>query len=151
MRKFLVLDAKLRFFSGLITEYLRPWKLLTLVIGISLLIVGAFYENAPDWDIPISFIMAFFSYLTAPSSMRILLERRWKQWPIMLFWTWFSVDGCYTIYWYFKNPLALDMMREANFPASLSLYGICGIIWLYQGSFHNLLQDCRRVWQNSDC
>ena len=25
-------------------------------------------------------------------------------------------------------------MREANFFASLALYGICGIVWLYKGT-----------------
>jgi hypothetical protein len=30
------------------------------------------------------------------------------------------------------------MMREANFFASLSLYGICGVLWLYRGSLLDL-------------
>ena len=40
------------------SELLRPWKLATLAIGIALLIAGRFYFQAPDWDIPISLIMA---------------------------------------------------------------------------------------------
>ncbi|CDI03551.1 hypothetical protein BN873_590001 [Candidatus Competibacter denitrificans Run_A_D11] len=32
-------------------------------------------------------------------------------------------------------------MREVNFPASLSLYGICGIIWLYRGSLYELYAE----------
>ena len=36
----------------------------TLAIGIALLIAGAFYYEAPDWDIPISLIMATLAYLT---------------------------------------------------------------------------------------
>jgi hypothetical protein len=39
-------------------ELMRPWKLATLAIGIGLLVIGAFYYEAPDWDISISFIMA---------------------------------------------------------------------------------------------
>jgi len=115
-------------------EYLRPWKLITLAIGIALLIVGSYYYDVLDWDIPISLIMAGLAYLTAPVSMRIILERNWKQFPLMLFYTWFTVDGSYAIYWYFVDPVALDFMRTANFPASLSLYGMCGLIWLYRGS-----------------
>lgn len=61
----------------------------------------------------------------------------------MLFATWFTVDGCYAIYSSFKNPAALEMMREANFAASLSLYGMCGVIWLYRGSLRQLLSDTR--------
>jgi hypothetical protein len=68
-----------------LTEYLRPWTLVTLAIGIALLILGSFYYQAPDWDIPISFIMAIVAYLTAPWSMRVILERRLRLWPVMLF------------------------------------------------------------------
>ncbi len=122
-------------------EYLRPWKLFTLAIGIALLIVGSFYYEAPDWDIPISFIMAILAYLTAPWSMRVIVERRWRDWPLMLFLTWFTVDGCYWIYWHFKNPVALALMRDANFFASLSLYGMCGIVWLYRGTLRQFWTD----------
>lgn len=121
------------------SEYLRPWKLVTLALGIGLLVVGSFYYQAPDWDIPISLIMAVLAYLTAPWSMRVLIERRWRLWPLMLFFTWFTVDGCYAIYWHFKDPVALELMRAANFPASLSLYGICGLAWLYRGSLRQLV------------
>lgn len=124
-----------------LSEYRRPWKLFTLMVGITLLIFGSFYYEAPDWDIPISLIMAFFAYLTAPWSLRVILERKWRLWPGMLFFTWFTVDGCYAIYWYFKNPVALEMMRDANFPASLSLYGMCGIVWLYRGSLRQLFSE----------
>jgi len=124
-----------------LAEYARPWKLITLAIGIALLIVGSFYYDAPDWDIPISLIMAAFAYLTAPWSLRVIVERKWRLWPTMLFVTWFSVDGCYAIYWYFKNRVALEMMRDVNFSASLSLYGTCGIIWMYQGSLRQLFSE----------
>jgi len=29
----------------------------------------------------------------------------------MLFVTWFTVDGCYWLYWRFKNPVALELMN----------------------------------------
>ncbi|MGH7322529.1 MAG: hypothetical protein ACRELA_23295 [Candidatus Rokuibacteriota bacterium] len=129
-------------------EYLRPWKLISLACGIALLIAGAFYYKAPDWDIPISLIMAALAYLTAPWSLRVVLERRWKLWPGMLFATWFTVDGSYWLYWRYRNPVALEMMREANFFASLSLYGMCGVLWLYRGSLKELATDIRRGFQN---
>lgn len=122
-----------------LVEYARPWKLLTLALGIALLILGASYCHAPDWDIPISLTMAILAYVTAPWSLRVIVERRWKLWPGMLFATWFTVDGSYWLYWHFKNPVALELMREANFPASLSLYGMCGVLWLYRGSLRQLL------------
>ena len=110
------------------TEYTRPWKLVTFAVGIAFLIAGSFYYDSPDWDIPISLIMATLTYLTASWSLRVSVERRWKLWPAMLLATWFTVDGSYWLYWDFKNPVALDMMRGANFFASLSLYMICGLI-----------------------
>lgn len=124
----------------LLLEYKRPWKLLAFAIGLSLLIIGSFYYDAPDWDIPISIIMATITYFAAPWSMRVILERQWKLFPAMLFITWFAVDGCYWIYWSLENPDALQM-RDVNFPASLSLYGICGVIWLYQGSLNDLWKE----------
>lgn len=129
--------------QALWVEYRRPWKLATLTIGIALLIAGSFYYDAPDWDIPISFIMAILAYLTAPWSLRVLIERRWRSWPLMLFLTWFTVDGCYAIYWHFTNPRALELMRDANFFASLSLYGICGVLWLYRGSLRQFWSEVR--------
>lgn len=129
-------------------EWLRPWKLLTLLIGIALLVAGSFYYQAPDWDIPISLIMAGFAYLSAPWSLRVILERRWKLWPAMLLTTWWTVDGCYALYWYFKNPVALALMRDANAPASLALYGMCGLVWLYRGSLNEMLIDIRTFIQS---
>lgn len=132
-----------RAIDHLLQEYKRPWKLFTLLVGLSLLIVGSFYYQAPDWDIPISFIMAFFTYLTASWSMHVVVERRWKRFPLMLLYTWFSVDGCYWIYWHFKDPQALAFMREANFGASLCLYAMCGLVWFYEGSLKQLISDAK--------
>ena len=130
----------------MMSEYLRPWKLTTLALGISLLVVGSFHYGAPDWDIPISFIMAMLAYLTAPWSLRILLERRWRLVPIALLATWFTVDGCYWIYWHSKDPAALDAMRSANLPASLALYGCCGVGWLYRGSLRQFILEVRKAF-----
>jgi hypothetical protein len=124
-----------------LTELRRPWKLATLAIGIGLLVFGSFYFEAPDWDVPISIIMALMSYLTASWSMHVIVERRWQQWPFMLFWTWFTVDGCYWLYWHFKDPVALELMREANAPASLSLYWMCGLVWYFRGTLCEMWRD----------
>ena len=130
-----------------LAEYARPWKLFTLALGIALLIAGSFYYQAPDWDIPISLIMAILAYLTAPWSLRVIMERRWHLWPAMLFATWFTVDGSYWVYWHFKNAIALELMREANFLASLSLYGMCGVVWLYRGSLVELSSDISAIFK----
>jgi hypothetical protein len=126
-----------------VAELKRPWKLATLLFGIAMLIAGAFIFQAPDWDVPVSLIMAITAYVTAPWCMRVIVERRWRQWPLMVLLTWFAVDGCYWIYWQWKNPLALEWMRAANAPASLSLFWMCGLVWYYQGTAKNLLADVR--------
>ena len=121
------------------TEYARPWKLFSMFCGIMFLLIGARYSGLPDWDAPLSFIMAGFTYFTAPCSLRVLLERRWKQFLQALFWTWLSVDGTYTIYWHFVDPAAL-VLRPANAMPSLALYGMCGLVWLNRGTVRQLVQ-----------
>ena len=129
--------------NNLLREYKRPWKLITLCIGLALLVAGSYLYPAPDWDIPISVIMAFFSYLTAPWSLRVIIKRQWKMLPLMFFYAWFTVDGCYWLYWHFRDPAALELMRQANFLASLCLYVMCGLVWYYQGSLREMVQDIR--------
>lgn len=101
-----------------------PESSLRFRVGIALLMVGSFYYDASDWDIPISLIMAIFAYLIAPWSLRVIVERKWRLWQAILSVTWFSVDGCYATYWKFKNTVVLEMMCDADFLASLSLNGI---------------------------
>jgi hypothetical protein len=110
-------------------RYTHPWNLATLAIGTGLLIAGSVYEGAPDWDIPISLIMAGFSYITAAWSMNVMITRQWSKFPLMLLATWWTVDGCYALYWHLKDPIALELMRDANWPASLALYWSCGLVW----------------------
>ncbi len=133
--------------SPFLTELTRPWKLFTLGIGIGLLIWGSFYYKAPDWDIPISFIMAFFAYVSASWSMHVIVERRWSDFPLMIFATWWTVDGCYSIYWYIQDPIALDNMRSANAPASFCLYWMCGLVWYWNGSLKELVVRINQNWR----
>mgnify|MGYP007054661246 FL=1 len=65
-----------------------------------------------------------------------------------MFATWFTVDGCYWIYWHFRDPAALEAMRSANFPASLALYGCCSVGWLYRGSLRQFVSDVRQAFVN---
>lgn len=110
-------------------NYLHPWNLSTLAVGVGLLVAGAYYYEAPDWDVPISFIMAGFTYLTAAWSLQVVFRRQWGKLPLALGATWWAVDGCYALYWYFRNPEALAMMRDANWTASLALYWACAVVW----------------------
>lgn len=121
-------------------EYVRPWKLLSLLGGIVILLLGARYSGLPDWDVSVSLIMAVPAYFTAPCSLRVVLERRWKQFPLALFWTWLTIDGTYAIYWYLVDPAAL-IFRPANALASSALYAACGLVWLHRGSLRELVAN----------
>lgn len=68
--------------------------------------------------------MAASTYLSAPGSLHVVLEHRWRLLPAVLLANWFSVDGVYALYWSWRDPRVLELMRDANFPASLVLYGI---------------------------
>ncbi|MCA3237359.1 MAG: hypothetical protein ACK5N7_05270 [Curvibacter sp.] len=125
-------------------NYFHPWNLTTLVIGVGLLVAGSFYYEAPDWDIPISFIMAGFTYLTSVWSLKVILYRRLRLVPLMLLAVWWTVDGCYALYWHFKNPVALELMREANWPASLALYFSCSVVWRLPDLWTQYVQSKRR-------
>ena len=135
--------------TGGLAEYARPWKLVTLFLGIALLILGSFYYAVPHWDVPISLIMATLAYVAAPWSLRVIVERRWRLWPAMLFATWLTVDGSFWMYWRFKNPAILELMREANIPVSLAAYGICGVLWFYRGSLRELLSEMSALLRQS--
>jgi len=105
------------------------WKYSTLAIGIALLLIGGKHYQAPDWDVPISFIMAFFSFVTAPWATTVLLTGQWTKYPAALLLVWWGIDGCYWVYWSIVDPAALELMRDVNWPASLVLFLTCGILW----------------------
>lgn len=130
-----------------LTECRRPWKIATFLIGLGLLILGSYVVRAPDWDIPASIIMATFTYASAGWSMHVIVERRWRDWPLMLVLTWWCVDGCYALYWSFVDPQVLDFMRDVNWPASLSLYCICGLVWYWNGTLQELAMVVTRYFQ----
>jgi len=43
--------------------------------------------------------------------------------------------------------VALELMREANAPASLSLFWAAGLLWMYKGSLSELAQDAAALLQ----
>ena len=121
------------------TEYLRTWKL--FAVALMLMLIGASFQLAPDWDIPISLLMCSLTYLTASWSIRVMLSRRVYLWPVAIFAAWFTVDGVYCLYWNRVNPTVLEAMRGPNWPTSLSLYCLCGVFWLYRGNLTDLAKE----------
>ena len=124
-------------------ELLRPWKLVTFAFGIGLMLYGATLKIAPDWDIGISILMPVYAYLTAPWCVRVVIDRRWRLLPLVLLSFWIGVDGIYTLYWGWKDPLVLELLRAENFKASWPLYALCGMAWFYRGSLADLQRELR--------
>ena len=120
-------------------EYLRPWKLVTFAAGLGLLIAGAFYFRAPDWDVGISVIMGTLAYVTAPWALRVAMSRRWRLVPAALFAWWLTVDGSYTAYNAWRDCPIGPALRWANFFTSSLLYLLCGWLWLPRMSLRELL------------
>jgi len=88
-------------------------------IGIALLIVGSFDWQAPDWDVPASIRRSL------PTQRRLgawgpCLSGAGAPGPRCSSMVW--LDGCYAAYWAVVSSVALNLMREANAPASLSLF-----------------------------
>lgn len=124
-------------------EYLRPWKLTTFALGLALLIAGAFYYKAPDWDVGISLIMGTLAYVTAPWALRIVKSRHWRRFPLAVLAFWLTVDGSYVIYnACIGHPVGRNL-RLANFFASSLLYMLCGWLWLPEMNLREFLSALR--------
>ena len=103
-------------------------KLISFALGLMLISIGSFYENAIDWDIGVSVTMAVFTFFYAEWTIVTFRTLNWKMMIPSIIATWWTVDGCYIIYWAFMNPDALEMRSASIFP-SLLLYLLCGFIW----------------------
>ena len=105
------------------------FKNLTFLIGLSWLLYGALTYGYPDWDIGVSLLMATATYFTADKVVRSIRFGLWRTWPLMLFYTWFAVDGTYLIYWTIKDRVILLQMRDSQWPFSLCLFLLLGVVW----------------------
>ncbi len=133
-------------------EMLRPWKLVTWAIGMSWLAHGALTLHIPDWDIGISIVMGMLTYVLAPWVISMLIEavrqpeRALLLLSIACLVTWLVMDGSYVMYHTIQGN---QMFRLANFPASLCLFLLAGILWSYKGSLKQLLQELRAAFDRT--
>lgn len=104
-------------------------KNLTFLLGLSWLLYGALTYGYPDWDVGVSLVMALATYFTADKVVIAIRNQEWRRWPMMLFYTWFAVDGTYIFYWFCKDRHVLLTMHDGQWPMSLCLFLLCGIIW----------------------
>lgn len=130
-----------------VAELARPWKLLSLAIGLAWLLYGALNYGISDWDVGISLLMGGLTYLCAPWSVRVILHclrYRPGYYPLWiggaLAVAWFVIDGVYVLY---HTIAGNQMLRAENFYASSALYFLAGTIWLYRGSLRDFIEGFR--------
>lgn len=129
-------------------ELLRPWKLISLLIGMSWLLYGAVNYHIADWDVGVSILMGVLTYLTAPWCVTTIfhcLRNRtghWVLWIIFsLFVSWIVVDASYVIY---HRLVGNQIYRAENFYASSALYFLTGMVWMYQGSLSDFFKNLQQ-------
>lgn len=129
-------------------EWRRPWKLATFAIAMTLLLYGATHFEIADWDVGVTWWMGVLTYLSAPWAVRMLggaLRHRPRGWLwqvlLALAVAGFVVDTVYVVY---HRSVGNTMYREENFRASLPIYLMAGVFWLYRGSLADLIRDLRR-------
>ena len=104
--------------------YINAWRLYTLFIGVSILHYGALTEGAPDWDLPVSYLMAGVTYLLMPLFDTHVEQHRYLSAACVAT---VCVDTTYGLYWdYMGNCLASQVI---NYTASLSLFLMCWLAW----------------------
>ena len=140
-------------FLSHISDYLSPWKVLTYLLGLLGLLLGSHFFIFEDWDIGISIIMSILAYLFAPLSVKLIISTQNKnplqkcyRYLLSLFLTWLVVDGSYWFYWSVVNKDSL-YMRQYQWPLSLYLYAMCGLLWFVPGPFKNTVYTYKSYFQ----
>jgi hypothetical protein len=119
--------------------------MLSFAVGMAWLLYGATHYEIGDWDIGVSLIMGILTYLFAPwtvftiaNALRYRAPYWWLRIAGALVPAVFTVDTVYVLYHTLAgNPI----YRDANFPASMSLYCLCGALWWYRGALADPFRD----------
>ncbi|TJZ64141.1 hypothetical protein [Chitiniphilus eburneus] len=114
-------------------EFFGWWKVSTFLVGVMWLLWGAFHYQISDWDVGVSLTMAGVTFLAAEWCAKTLYSLNWRRFPLVIWWTWLAVDGVYVAY---HTLAGNQMLRDAQWPASLCLFYLCGFIWLLGRKWH---------------
>ena len=132
-----------------LAELGRPWKLLSLALGMAWLIFGALNYGIADWDVGISLLIGGLTYLCGPWSVRVILlslrhrPRYWVLWIMAaLVVALFVVDWVYVLY---HTLVGNQMFRLENFYVSSAVYFLAGSVWLYRGSLREFVANLRAL------
>jgi hypothetical protein len=125
------------------TELVRPWKLITLALGIGLLWVGMIVSPAPDWTWSTILATALATHVLAGWSVDVFWRLDWRQFPLAVAAGWFCVDGVWMLS--IDGSDAAWGMRGGQWLASLCLFMCYGLITRHRGDLRSLLTYERRT------
>lgn len=133
-------------------ELLRPWKLASFAVSMALLLYGALNFGIGDWDVGVTVLMGTLTYVLAPWSVGVIgsaLRYRPRGWwahiVLALIVAVLVVDTSYVVY----HTLAGNRQdRVGNFRASLPLFFLAGMCWLYRGSLSEMWRDLRQAMRS---
>ena len=130
---------------------LRPWKVVTFVAGTAFFVWGAYYWALLTWDVAVSVLMSVACYLLAPLGVSLgleaLRERRGRWWLRLLGSAaiiYFVGSGTYELYHLVRNGWHPPTYWE-NLFFSVPVTIVAGILWRYDGSLRDLLDEIRRA------
>ncbi|MFH1434259.1 MAG: hypothetical protein ABIJ56_00960 [Pseudomonadota bacterium] len=123
-------------------------------MGTAFFVWGAYFWDAPTWDVGVSVIMSVLCYLLAPLAVATALHaarKRPKLWPLRLLASaalvYFIASGSYEIY----NTLRMGFHPVTyweNLQFSIPVTIAAGLLWQYDGSLADLLRLVRGAITN---
>lgn len=103
------------------------WKNFTFCIGLAWLIYGAIFFGYPDWDIPLSLLMAGSTYVSADRFVLSIKQKDPRGVLLHSITAWWATDGSYWMYWSLVD--ASVAIRAGQWAMSACLYLLCGLVW----------------------
>jgi len=148
-------------FKNYLKELSRPWKLLTLIAALGYYIRGAYLYQCPTWDVPVSIIMSFLTYIFAPWTVDTfyhLLKFRPKRWLLGVLIcfgiTYLVASGSYELYNLWNIGYWPPPTYWVNLYYSTLMFFAAGMLWRFKGTFKELfienLRNIKGLFEKSD-
>ena len=116
---------------------------------------GALYYRMPTWDVPVSLIMGFATYLFSPwvvKSLFYLFKIRPQYWAwkalFCLAVTYACASGTYELYHVFFGIKQHPPTYWVNLYYSSLMFIAAGIFWKFEGTFRGLIETVRISFLN---
>ncbi|MBI2895330.1 MAG: hypothetical protein HYY06_17375 [Deltaproteobacteria bacterium] len=135
---------------------LRPWKVVTFLLGTAFFVWGALYWDLATWDVGVSFLMSILCFLFAPWAVEFGLDsvrRRPRRWGLRLLAAAAVVymigSGSYEIY----NTLRMGhhpITYWENLFFSVPVTVMAGLVWRWDGSIADFVRELRRALRDTE-